>query len=173
MFSSNGMVIYTIARITRGTRQGSILSPVLFNLFLSGLILELSLCERVVNHLYNSFAYADDVSLFSTTVPGLQKCIDIYTHYSSLWCFNFGIKKTKCLKVCRGYCCFMTTPQWYMYLKNKCIQNVEDMAILGVTFNNNNIKYYDYVSTRIQKAKQSMFSISNIGMSCPSLNTKS
>ena len=35
-----------------------------------------SLCEhevRIGNHLYNSFAYADDVSLFSTTVPGLEK----------------------------------------------------------------------------------------------------
>ena len=67
-------------RVTRDTRQGSILSPVLFNLFLSGLMLELSLCKhgvRVGNHLYNSFVYADYVSLFNTTVPGLQKMIDI------------------------------------------------------------------------------------------------
>ena len=136
-------------------------------------MLELSYSKHgmhVVNHLYNSFTY--DVSLFSITVPGLQKLIYICTDYSSLWRFNFDIKKTKCMMICKGYGCFMTTPQWYLYLKNKCIQNVEEMAILGVTFNNN-IKYYDYVSTRIQKAKQSMFSISNIGMSCPSLNTKS
>jgi len=53
-----------------------------------------------------------------------------------------------------------------------CIQNVEDMDILCVTFNNN-VKYNDYVSTRIKKAKRSMFSISNIGTSYPGLNTKS
>jgi len=46
------------------------------------------------------------------------------------------------------------------------------MDILGVTFNNN-VKYNDYVNTRIQKAKRSMFSISNIGMSYPGLNTES
>jgi len=46
------------------------------------------------------------------------------------------------------------------------------MNILGVTFNNN-VKYNDYVSTRIQKAKRSMFAINNIGMSYPGLNTKS
>jgi len=33
------------------------------------------------------------------------------------------------------------------------IQNVEDMDITDVTFNNNNIKYNDYVSTRNQKVK--------------------
>jgi len=46
------------------------------------------------------------------------------------------------------------------------------MDILGVTLNNN-VKYKDYVNTRIQKAKRSMFSISNIGMSYPGLNTES
>jgi len=84
-----------------------------------------------------------------------------------LWRFNFGIKKTKCMMICKDYGCFTTTPQWY--LKNKRIQNVD---ILGVTFNNN-VKYNDYVITRIQKPKWSMFSISNIGMSYPGLNTKS
>jgi len=73
------------------------------------------------------------------------------------------------MMVCKGYGCFKTTPQWY--LKNKCIQNVEDMDILGVTFNNN-VKYNDYISTRILKAKRNMFSISNIGMLYPGLNIK-
>ena len=76
----------TYCRVTCGTRQGNIISPVLFNLFMSGLILELSLCEHGVpvgNHLYISFAYADDVSLFSITVPDLHKFIDICTHYLS------------------------------------------------------------------------------------------
>ena len=36
-----------------------------------------------------SFAYADDVSLFSSTVTGLQNCY----YYSKKWRFNFGNKK--------------------------------------------------------------------------------
>ena len=48
--------------------------------------------------------------------------------------------------VCKGYGCFTTTPQWY--LKNKRIQNVEDVDILCVTFNNN-VKYNDYVRAEL------------------------
>jgi len=77
---------------------------------------------------------------------------------------NFGIKRQNVWWYVKAR---VVSSQWY--LKNKPIQNVEDMDI---TFNNN-YKYNDYVSTRIQKAKWSMFSISNIGMSYPSLNTKS
>ena len=82
MLSSNGMVIYTIARILE--LLVVLAKEVYFHLFYLTLMLELSLCEhwvRVGNHLYNLFVYADDVSLFSITVPGLQKVIDICTDY--------------------------------------------------------------------------------------------
>lgn len=50
---------------------------------------------RVGKHLYNSFAYADDVSLFSATVSDLQDLMNTCADYSSLCRFNFGIKETK------------------------------------------------------------------------------
>ncbi len=92
-------------KVTRGTRQGSILSPVLFNIFICDLLKLLGNNEsgiRIGAKLFNSFAYADDISLVSSTVPGLQELINICTDYSSLWRFNFGINKTKCMLVGRS-----------------------------------------------------------------------
>ena len=64
----------------------------LFNMFLSELLYELDDINnglRVGDQLYNSFAYADDVSLFASTVSGLQELIDT--------CFNKAIRDGKYL----------------------------------------------------------------------------
>ena len=46
-----------------------------------------------------SFVYADNVSLFSSTVTGLQNLVDACYYYSKKWRFNFGIEKAKCMTV--------------------------------------------------------------------------
>ncbi len=168
----NGTIQYnSYFKVTRGTRQGSILSPVLFNVFLSDLMEELSNCDtgiRVGNYLLNSFAYADDVSLFSSIVPGLQILIDRCADYAALWRFNFGIKKTNCMSV--GKDCFSSQPSWY--LNGVQINTVSNIDILGVNFCSS-ARYDEHIKSRVHKCKRSMYSLSNVGMCYPGLKTES
>ena len=170
----NGDINYnSYFKVTRGTRQGSILSPILFNIFVSELMQQLSAADsglRIGQEVYNSFAYADDISVFSSTVPGLQRLINICHNYSVTWRFKFGLSKSQCMVTGYKPHCFVNTPVWY--LGNNVMNTVNSLEILGVTFTSS-INYDSHIQTRVQKCKRSMYSLSNIGMCYPGLNTSS
>ena len=49
------------------------------------------------NTIYSYFAYADDISIFSSTASGLQKLSDICVEYSTRWISRFNPDKSKCM----------------------------------------------------------------------------
>ena len=85
--------------VSNGVRQGGIVSPILFNVFLNQLSVELnqskigcSINSHVVNHLF----YADDSVLLAPSSKALQNLIHICCEtYSKRFELTYNVKKTK------------------------------------------------------------------------------
>ena len=155
--------------ITQGVRQGSILSPHLFNIFIDGMLQKVTNCDQGVNigkTLYNCSAYADDVNLFSATIPGLQKLIDICNEYATTWRFNFGVKKSKCMII--GPNVFSISPSWR--LGSAPLSNADQLEILGAIYSSD-CKSTLHTNKRIKSARESLFGLSPVGMAYPGLDT--
>jgi hypothetical protein len=157
-------------RVTRGTRQGSTLSPLFFNVFIDDLLKEIKHHKHGINigpNHYNSMAYADDITLFSLTTSGLQSLIDICEKYAKEWRFNFGVKKSKCMSVGPNY--LTCTPTWF--LGDNRLENMDSLEILGVIFDKK-CNGMSHVKTRSTKCRRTFYSMAPMGMNYPGLTSE-
>ena len=154
--------------ITKGMKQGSILSPYLFNIFINDLLNELKHINtgvRISNFHANSLAYADDINIFSTTTSGLQNLIDTCVNYADRWRFKFSVKKTKCVRF--GKSLLGSTTTWKL---GQDIINISDSVdVLGVNFDSK-MTYKTHVQNRIQACRKSIYKLGSVGMSYPGLH---
>ena len=129
------------------------------------MLLDLNDCDVGViigDVLYNSMAYADDITVFSTNAKDLQRLIDMCTMYSDRWRFKYGIDKSKCMII--GKSPFTCEPVWR--LNDVRLRNVDTIEIIGNVFNSkgNNTSHVD---NRLNKCRQSFYSLNSLGMSYP------
>ena len=102
-------------QVCKGTRQGGLSSPFLFNLFYKDLVDILSQHEGGVtigNTRYNIVCYADDLLLLSSTVTGLQKLIETSNQYITNYGLSCNPSETKCSM--KGKLPFSIHPKWFL-----------------------------------------------------------
>ncbi|GFR82060.1 endonuclease-reverse transcriptase [Elysia marginata] len=87
--------------ITRGVRQGCILSPDLFNLYSEMILRELDNIQGIGlgGHNINNIRYADDTVLIAQSEQSLQKMLDIVVKESEIKGLFLNIAKTESMTI--------------------------------------------------------------------------
>ena len=101
--------------LLNGTRQGSVISPTLFTVYIDGLLQKLKRAGIgcFVGRTYaGAFGYADDLALLAPSLSSLRKMICICEKYaeefsilfnpgkSKLLCYNLPTDSVPCIKLC-------------------------------------------------------------------------
>ena len=85
-------------RYCNGVRKGSILSPLLFAIYMNELSLvlnKLNIGCFIGNRCLNNIMYADDICCLAPSFKGLQKLLDICCDYANRHDITFNCTKTK------------------------------------------------------------------------------
>lgn len=89
--------------VRNGVRQGGILSPILFNLYVDDLSISLNTCNTgcmIGNTLVNHIMYADDLVVFSPCSAGLQQLLNVCSEYGVVHDMKFNTDKSVVV-ICR------------------------------------------------------------------------
>ena len=146
-----------------GVRQGCILSPRLFNLFIND-IPELfdNTCRPVTlgDEKISCLMYADDLVILSETESGIQNCLDKLKQYTDKWKLELNIKKTKIMV-------FQNTGRrrkTKFYFGTQILELAQSYKYLGTTITNTGSFKLNEVNLK-KKGLRAAFIISkNIGM---------
>jgi hypothetical protein len=120
--------------VLNGVRQGAVLSPILFNVYMDELINDLKQEGHgcwVGSKYYGVLVYADDILLLAPTVKSLSSMIKICEQFGKNNGLEFNSKKTVCIRFHKyGNCSnIINTPN--VYLNGTRLQWCEKVKHLG------------------------------------------
>ena len=101
--NGNGFTLDAFS-VSRSVRQGGVLSPILFTLYIDDLLKELSQSSVGCywgNIFVGALAYADDLILLAPTPSALRKLLAICEKSGSVLRLTFNPDKTQCIRFSR------------------------------------------------------------------------
>ena len=117
--------------VSAGVRQGGVLSPDLYNIYVNDLICILESSGVgcfVLERFAAALMYADDIAILAPSIKGLQKLLSLCEDYCLKWDIRLNSKKTKTLCFGKG-----ESPKFKLRLNGREIDWVDSWVYLGVT----------------------------------------
>ena len=118
-----------------GVKQGDVLSPTLFNIYINGLVNDLDHANTqpiiIGDVKLTSLLYADDIILLSETQEGLQNALNELTKFCSLWKLDVNKQKSKIIifnSNGKSHCN-------YFKVEKEHLETVKSICYLGITIN--------------------------------------
>ena len=150
---------YSEFPINCGVKQGGILSPYLFNIFLNDLLEQ---CTGVqVGAIFNEInvsiiVYADDIILISQHDQHLQILLNLCSKYSEDWLIKFNSNKSHIISFDKPF------PQKFS-LNQKELSYVDKIEFLGIE-KPSDLNFNKISIAKFNNVRKSIFSLSYLGL---------
>jgi hypothetical protein len=120
-------------KLTAGVRQGGILSPYLFAIYVDNLLIKLKKSKfgcHIAGMCLNAIMYADDLLLLAISLRDLQMMVDLCVEEFESLDLKINIKKSACLRIGRNHDEKIAS----VVINNEALDWKQEMRYLGVFF---------------------------------------
>ena len=151
-------------KIKSGVMQGSKLGPILFNIFINDLLVELEKSNYgalIGNLRISVLGFADDIALISDSIKNMEKLVKICENWVARNLMEFNVSKCKAMVFNRP----ISTISSRFRLRGQTIKAVQEYKYLGVLLSTKRLTnlFSKHFAKSIEKAERRLQCIRHLG----------